>query len=87
MRDVRRHLMGLCQTQRTQHQENGERRPGKQSCRKFHSSPILRDAEKRAPRASFIFAEKLTLVLGSHKDAVDTEKGYLGGDAQFHKAQ
>lgn len=40
-----------------------------------------------APR---ILAEKLTLVLGSHENATDTEKGYGGGghrDAQFHKAQ
>lgn len=37
-----------------------------------------------------ILAEKPTLVLGSHENATDTEKGYGGrgqGNAEFHKAQ
>lgn len=33
---------------------------------------------QRAPRASLDLAEKLTLVLGSHKNATDTEEGYKG---------
>lgn len=53
----------------------------------FHNSPKLGCGESlEGTRASLILAEKLILVLGSHKNATDTEKGY-GGDAQFHKAQ
>lgn len=52
--------------------------PGKWFCAKFHNSFMLGDRESlRAPKAAH-FGRKTTLVLGSHKNATDTEKGYEG---------
>lgn len=45
----------------------------------FHSSPKLGGGESlEGTKSLTLLAEKLILVLGSHKNATDTEKGYEG---------
>lgn len=41
-------------------------------------SDLAGEESLEATRASLVLAEKLTPVLGSHKNAMDTEKGYKG---------
>ena len=77
--------MDLCQTQKNQRQDGETREAVLQKGSQF--SHVGRRGKSRGHRVSLVLAEKLTLVLGSHKDATDTERGYVRGDAQFHKAQ
>lgn len=61
---------------------------GRQSCRKFHNSSMLGGAGSLKGTKNLIhFGEKLTLMLESHKDAMDTKQGYIQRDEQFYKPQ